>query len=96
MKAFGKCKVVVAALGLAVAGAVATELPMALAAPAPNAPSACEGTSSRSVCQTNGSVAIKAAPEIRGSGNPDPSSRVGAQGRRNCYTQGADRGHICG
>jgi len=95
MNTFGIRKVSAIA-GLAVAAVVSMGAPMALAAPVPAGQGACDGPSSLSKCQTNGSVAIKAVPEARGSGNPDPSSRVGSQGRRNCYTQGADRGHICG
>ena len=47
------------------------------------------------MCQTNGSVSIKAVPDAKGSGLPDPSQRVGSQGRRGCYTDAMDRDHIC-
>jgi len=87
MRILGKRMAATVALGLIVAAGAAT--------PTAQARASCEDQGARSVCQTNGSVSIKAKPEMRGSGNPDPSTRVGSQGRRNCYTAAQDRDHIC-
>ena len=64
-------------------------------APVAGARPTCQDAGSTSTCETNGSVAIKAVPEAR-SYDDTQSSRVGAQGRRNCYTDAVDRQHICG
>jgi hypothetical protein len=87
MMTSGKRTAAVALMGLVVAAGVSV--------PTAAARSDCQAQSTHSVCQTNGSVSIKATPEARGSGNPDPSQRVGSQGRRSCYTQATDRNHIC-
>jgi hypothetical protein len=77
----------VALMGLVVAAGIST--------PAASARATCEDQGSAASCQTGGNVGNKAVPGIRGSGLPDPSTRVGSQGRRSCYTQAMDRSHIC-
>lgn len=64
-------------------------------APVAGARPTCQDSGSHSTCETNGSVAIKATPGAR-SYDDTQSSRVGAQGRRSCYTDAVDRQHICG
>ena len=64
-------------------------------APVAGARPTCQDSGATSTCETNGSVAIKATPGIR-TQDTTQSSRVGAQGRRNCYTDAVDRQHICG
>ncbi|MEZ0051479.1 hypothetical protein ABIA30_002487 [Mycobacterium sp. MAA66] len=83
----GKRKAAVVLMGLILAAG--------LGAPTAGARATCEDQGLNAICQTNGSVSIKTAPEARGSGLPDPASRVGSQGRRSCYTQAMDRDHIC-
>ncbi|BBZ55746.1 MULTISPECIES: hypothetical protein [Mycobacteriaceae] len=64
-------------------------------APVAGARPTCQDSGATSTCETNGSVAIKATPGVR-TQDTTQSSRVGAQGRRNCYTDAVDRQHICG
>lgn len=73
--------------GLTVLGGVS--VPIAGAQPA------CRDGIGHVKCETNGSVSIRAVPDAKGSGLPDPSSRIGSQGRRSCYTDAFDRSHIC-
>ncbi|MDH6247419.1 hypothetical protein [Mycobacterium sp. OTB74] len=80
-----------AVLVMSVAAAGAIWIPVAGAGVRPT----CEDEGTYAVCETNGSVSVKAVPEARGSGNPDPSQRVGSQGRRSCYLEQPDRAHIC-
>ena len=64
-------------------------------APVAGARPTCRDGGNSVVCETNGSVSIKATPGAR-SYDDTQSSRVGAQGRRSCYTDAVDRQHICG
>ncbi|MDR3659088.1 MAG: hypothetical protein P4L86_01505 [Mycobacterium sp.] len=83
----GKRQLAVLLIGLAsVSGVVA---PVAGARPT------CQDSGNSVVCETNGSVSIKAVPEARTFDDPQ-SSRVGSQGRRSCYTEALDREHLCG
>jgi hypothetical protein len=66
-----------------------------MSAPSAAARATCEDAGSPVSCQTGGTAGNKAVPGIRGSGLPDPSKRVGSQGRRSCYTQATGRDHIC-
>lgn len=87
MMTFNKHSTTAVLLGLVVAAGIST--------PAASARDNCEDQGTHTVCQTNGSVSIKAVPDAKGSGLPDPSQRVGSQGRRGCYTDAMDRDHIC-
>lgn len=87
MMTSGKRTATMALMGLVVAAGIST--------PTASARATCEDQGSAASCQTGGNVGNKAVPGIRGSGLPDPSQRVGSQGRRGCYTQATDRAHIC-
>ncbi|MUL49557.1 hypothetical protein FZI85_29290 [Mycobacterium sp. CBMA293] len=64
-------------------------------APVAGARPTCQDSGTHTVCETNGSVSIKATPDPR-SYDDSQSSRVGAQGRRGCYTEAYDRQYLCG
>jgi hypothetical protein len=87
MMTSSKRKATVALMGLVVFAGVW--------APTAVAGATCQDQAGAASCPTDGSAGNKAVPGIRGSGLPDPSQRGGAQGRRSCYTQAADRSHIC-
>ena len=88
MATVGKRKAAVVLIGLIAAAGIS--------APAAQARTTCEDQVSRTVCQSEGSVSIKSTPQTRGSsGQTDPNSRVGSNGRRGCYTQAFDRDHLC-